>query len=69
MNSCCYGCKRRAVGCRTTCKEWQVEQSWREERRLSRQLERIGHYGFFDSARVNLVSIETARKGKLTCRL
>lgn len=40
--SCCYGCERRVVGCRSDCKDWAKEQADRAKaKRLEEEYKRL----------------------------
>lgn len=38
--SCCHGCTKRHVGCRTTCPDWDEEQLAKELRYMARETQR-----------------------------
>lgn len=46
MNCCCYGCTKRAVGCRETCEAWAEHERQKAERYAKQDAERVSRYGF-----------------------
>ena len=53
--SCCTGCARRAVGCRSDCEEWRKHETEKTERYNRNKANFAGMYSKYDSLRVNLV--------------
>ena len=47
MNCCCYGCTKRAVGCRETCEAWAEHERQKAERYAKQEAERV--YGCYDN--------------------
>lgn len=42
--ACCYGCEKRAVGCREACEAWAEHERKKAERYARKDLERRGTY-------------------------
>ena len=52
MNCCCYGCTKRAVGCRETCEAWAEHERQKAERYAKKEAKFKGCYGVYDSPRL-----------------